>query len=116
LLAMGLFASGQYGAGWNGVGAEDYLGVKGQGVSGLLTATTAQPDFPLQLYAQIVGAMAIAAFAFLCAWVVFRLLAAITPRRGFPHAVAVSTDPAPGASDLGPASSQPFSPSNLGSQ
>jgi Amt family ammonium transporter len=35
VLAVGLFADGTYGAGWNLVGATDYLGVKGQGVTGL---------------------------------------------------------------------------------
>jgi len=35
LLALGLFADGTYGAGWNGVGADTYLGIAGQGVTGL---------------------------------------------------------------------------------
>ena len=36
LIALGIFADGTYGAGWNGVGAEAYLGVAGKGVTGLL--------------------------------------------------------------------------------
>jgi Amt family ammonium transporter len=35
VLAVGLFSDGSYGAGWNLVGATDYLGVKGMGVTGL---------------------------------------------------------------------------------
>jgi Amt family ammonium transporter len=35
LLAVGLFSDGTYGAGWNGVGATEYLGVAGKGVTGL---------------------------------------------------------------------------------
>ncbi len=32
--AVGIFADGTYGAGWNGVGATSYLGKAGQGVTG----------------------------------------------------------------------------------
>jgi Amt family ammonium transporter len=35
LIAVGLFSDGSYGQGWNGVGATDYLGTAGQGVTGL---------------------------------------------------------------------------------
>ncbi|HKI98068.1 MAG TPA: ammonium transporter [bacterium] len=35
MLALGLFADGTYGAGWNGVGFSSYLGTAGQGVTGL---------------------------------------------------------------------------------
>ena len=35
ILALGLFADGTYGAGWNGVGYNSYLGAAGQGVTGL---------------------------------------------------------------------------------
>jgi Amt family ammonium transporter len=35
LIAVGLFSDGTYGAGWNGVGATEYLGVAGRGVTGL---------------------------------------------------------------------------------
>ncbi|MFQ6001708.1 MAG: ammonium transporter, partial [Anaerolineae bacterium] len=54
LLALGLFANGGSGVGWNGVGIGDYLGVSGQGVSGYLVVSGFQPD-PTQLYAQLVG-------------------------------------------------------------
>ena len=35
LIAVGLFSDGTYGAGWNGVGATEYLGKAGMGVTGL---------------------------------------------------------------------------------
>ncbi len=35
LIAVGLFSDGSYGQGWNGVGATDYLGKAGLGVTGL---------------------------------------------------------------------------------
>lgn len=54
LLALGLFADGRSGVGWNRVGIGDYLGVSGQGVSGLFAVSGFQPD-STQLYAQLVG-------------------------------------------------------------
>ncbi len=54
LLALGLFADGRSGVGWNGVGIGDYLGVSGQGVSGFFVVPGFQPG-PNQLYAQLVG-------------------------------------------------------------
>jgi Amt family ammonium transporter len=35
LISVGLFSDGSYGQGWNGVGATDYLGMAGRGVTGL---------------------------------------------------------------------------------
>src|SRR6059058_5969893 len=46
-VALGIFADGTYGAGWNGVGPAAYLGKAGQGVTGLLHGDTSQ--FLLQL-------------------------------------------------------------------
>src|SRR5215510_362016 len=46
-VALGIFADGTYGAGWNGVGVTSYLGAAGQGVTGLLYGDTRQ--FLLQL-------------------------------------------------------------------
>ena len=40
LLAAGLLADGTYGAGWNGIGVAEYLGVSGQGITGLFAAAT----------------------------------------------------------------------------
>jgi Amt family ammonium transporter len=74
LLAVGLFADGIYGAGWNGIGAEEYLGIAGQGVSGLLVAAGFQLDWPNQLYAQLAGIATIAILAFTLAWLFFKTL------------------------------------------
>jgi Amt family ammonium transporter len=74
LLALGLFADGRYGAGWNGVGPTEYLGVLGQGVSGYLTARGFQPDWPGQLYAQLIGLAAIFVLTFVLTGVLFGVL------------------------------------------
>lgn len=74
LLAVGLFADGRYGAGWNGVGATEYLGVLGQGVSGYFTARGFQPDWPHQLYAQLIGLAAIFVVTFVLSWLLFQVL------------------------------------------
>ena len=42
LIAVGLFSDGTYGAGWNGVGAAEYLGKAGQGVTGLFYGDASQ--------------------------------------------------------------------------
>jgi len=60
ILAVGLFGDGRYGQGWNGTGAETYLGVSGQGVTGLLAAPGFAPNWPGQMNAQLVGMAAIA--------------------------------------------------------
>ena len=78
LLAMAIFADGHYGAGWNGVGAEEYLGIAGQGVSGYLVASGLQIDLPNQLYAQLIGIAAIAIVGFALAWVLFKVLSLAT--------------------------------------
>jgi Amt family ammonium transporter len=60
ILAAGLLADGLAGQGWNGVGAETYLGVAGQGVTGFFPAARLAPDWPGQINAQLVGLAAIA--------------------------------------------------------
>lgn len=74
LLAVGLFASGRYGAGWNGVGRQSYLGVTGQGVSGAFPAPGFQPDWPGQFQAQLIGLAAIVIWAFGLSGLVFKAL------------------------------------------
>lgn len=74
LLALAIFADGRYGAGWNGIGAEEYLGIAGQGVSGYLVASGFQLDLPNQFYAQLVGIATITIVAFASAWAFFKIL------------------------------------------
>ena len=52
LLSVGIFADGKFGAGFNGVGADKYMGVAGQGVTGLLHGDFGQ--FEAQCIAAIV--------------------------------------------------------------
>ena len=73
LLAVTIFADGRYGTGWNGLGAEEYLGIAGQGVSGYLVASGFQHDFPNQLYAQLAGTATVIILAFALAWLFFKI-------------------------------------------
>jgi Amt family ammonium transporter len=66
LLLVGIFADGVSGSGWQMTGVDAYLGVNGQGVSGLLAARGFQADFPGQLQAQIVGVLTFSLWGFLC--------------------------------------------------
>jgi Amt family ammonium transporter len=70
LIAVGVFADGSSGAGWNGVGATQYLGVDGQGVSGLLVGSGFPADWPGQLYAQVAGIVALLLLALVVSWLV----------------------------------------------
>jgi Amt family ammonium transporter len=79
LLAVGLFADGTYGAGWNNVGMEDYLGVPGQGVTGLI-ARANLPSDPGQFTAQLTGVIAIALLAFVTTWLLTRPLRGLNNR------------------------------------
>jgi Amt family ammonium transporter len=74
LLALAIFADGRYGTGWNGIGAEEHLGIAGQGVSGYLVARGFQLDFPNQLFAQLAGIAAITIVSFALAWLFFKIL------------------------------------------
>jgi len=72
LLALGIFADGSSGQGWNGIGAREYLTIAGQGVSGLVVRSGFQPDWPQQFYAQIAGVVALLALSFGGPWLVMR--------------------------------------------
>jgi len=72
LLAVAIFADGRWGAGWNGVGADEYLGVEGQGISGLILAPGYQPAGASQLQAQLVGIGALCLVACVLPWAFFR--------------------------------------------
>jgi len=65
-VALGIFADGTYGAGWNGVGSAAYLGKTGQGVTGLLHGDWSQ------FVVQLGGATLLAIYAFGATYVVFK--------------------------------------------
>jgi Amt family ammonium transporter len=73
LLALAIFADGRYGVDWN-LMRDVYLGVPGQGVTGVLPLPGYRPDFPGQLYAQIAIAAATGVFVGLLCWGLFALL------------------------------------------
>jgi Amt family ammonium transporter len=77
LLLPALVADGRYGAGWNGTGLENFLGVAGQGVSGLLVAPGFAPNWPAQIYAQLVGAIAIFVWSLGLSWLLMCSLAGL---------------------------------------
>lgn len=72
LIAVGLFSDGTYGAGWNAVGATEYMGAAGRGVTGLFYGD------PSQLVAQCIEAgVCIAwnvAVGGLCFWIIGKAL------------------------------------------
>jgi Amt family ammonium transporter len=74
-LCVGIFADGTYGAGWNGVGATEYLGKAGQGVTGLLYGDAAQ--FKVQL----IGAAINIVWAFGVTFIVFKVVNALRSMR-----------------------------------
>ena len=97
LLAVGVFADGRTGAGWNRVGADAYLGVAGQGVTGLFAAPGFQPDWPGQIQAQLVGLAALALLGFFGAWLFtgpLALLIRLLPA-GVAQTPALPSEPAP---------------------
>lgn len=75
LLAVGIFADGQAGAGWNDIGAGEFLGVTGQGVTGRLAAAGMQADWPGQVQAQLIGVGTLMLLGVVGGVVVFGLLA-----------------------------------------
>jgi Amt family ammonium transporter len=68
LLLPGLLASGRYGVGWNGVGLDSFLGVEGQGVSGLWVMPGLTGDWPGQMAAQLIGIIAVTVWSFGLSW------------------------------------------------
>ena len=79
LVAAGLFANGKYGAGWNGVVRERFLGTAKEvgcdGVRGLFYGD------PSQLGAQLIAAATVALFGLAMAYAWFRLSNMIVPMR-----------------------------------
>lgn len=74
LLALAIFADGQYGVGWNNTGLTSYLGVPNQGVTGIFSLPSFVPDSPGQMEAQFFGVVAIGLFAFASSWAIFYAL------------------------------------------
>ena len=72
-VATGVMANGAVGAGWNGVGVADYLGVAQLGISGLLPLRAGVSDAG-QLTAQVCGLVAVTLFAAGVAVGIIRLL------------------------------------------
>jgi ammonium transporter, Amt family len=76
VIALGLFANGKYGAGWNGVTRDEFVARFGSdGVRGLFYGDASQ------LLAQLCDAAVVAAFGFAMAYVWFKLSDRITPIR-----------------------------------
>jgi Amt family ammonium transporter len=70
LLLVGLFADGVVGNGWQMTGLGNYLGVEGQGVSGLFVANGYAISFPQQLQAQAIGVLALSLWGFVVGMVI----------------------------------------------
>jgi Amt family ammonium transporter len=104
LLLVGLFADGATGQGWQMTGLESYLGVSGQGVSGLFTARGFQMDFPGQLQAQVIGILALALWGFLVGMLLCVPLGLLL--HGLLRSSAVAAEPAlvPGETGIAPVS------------
>jgi Amt family ammonium transporter len=90
LLLIGILADGVAGQGWQMTGLQNYLGVTGQGVSGLFVASGYQVDFPGQLQAQLIGVLAVGLWGFVAGLAVCTPLGLLThslsqqrSRRGF---------------------------------
>ena len=74
-ICLGIFADGTYGAGWNGVGATNYLGQAGKGVTRLLYGDSRQ------FICQLLGASICVAWAFGATFVVFKAVNAVNSMR-----------------------------------
>src|ERR1700685_3443040 len=93
-VAVGIFADGTYGAGWNGVGAAAYLGKAGQGVTGLLHGDTRQ------FVCQLMGASIYAFWAFGATYAVFWVVNKVKSMRVVPECEEEGLD-VPGVGMLG---------------
>jgi Amt family ammonium transporter len=75
LISVGLFSDGSYGQGWNGVGANDYLGVAGRGVTGLFYGDSKQ------MIAQIIEVIAGCGWNIVVAGVLFWVIGKLVGNR-----------------------------------
>jgi Amt family ammonium transporter len=104
LVLVAFFANGEAGQGWNGVGVTDYLGVPGQGVSGLVVAPGYVSDWPGQFQAQLLGIGAVMLWTLAVSFVLFQTIrvgAASWAQSGLELADS-SISPPVSASDLSP--------------
>jgi ammonium transporter, Amt family len=85
-VSVGIFADGSYGAGWNGVGATRYLGLAGQGVTGLIHGDLGQ------FWCQLMGATLYAAWAFGATFAVFTIVNKVKSMRVPPEWEEVGLD------------------------
>jgi ammonium transporter, Amt family len=85
-VCVGIFADGTYGAGWNGIGASNYLGHAGQGVTGLIHGDTRQ------FLCQLMGATLCAAWAFGATYAVFGVVNKVKSMRVSPEAEVEGLD------------------------
>jgi hypothetical protein len=70
ILAVGIFADGHAGQGWNRI--------PGQGVSGRLAAAPYAADWPGQFQAQTTGAVAVFVTAFVLSWLLYAAIQGLT--------------------------------------
>ncbi len=76
VISLGIFATGKYGAGWNGVVREEMVTKYGSdGVRGILYGDSSQ------LMAQLLSAAVVLSFGFVMGWVLFKISNLITPMR-----------------------------------
>ena len=76
VLAVGIFATGEYGAGWNGVVREEFVKLYGSdGVRGLLYGDLSQ------FVMQVMSAAVVLVFGFVMAYIWFKISNLITPLR-----------------------------------
>ncbi|MBM3222392.1 MAG: ammonium transporter [Candidatus Tectomicrobia bacterium] len=76
VLAVGIFANGEYGAGWNGVVRDEFVKMYGSdGVRGLLYGDASQ------FMAQLLSAAVVLVFGFVMAYAWFKISNLITPLR-----------------------------------
>jgi Amt family ammonium transporter len=85
-VCVGVFADGTYGTGWNGIGASNYLGHAGQGVTGLIHGDTRQ------FLCQLMGATLCAAWAFGATYAVFGGVNKVKSMRVSPEAEVEGLD------------------------
>jgi Amt family ammonium transporter len=87
VIALGLFADGSYGQGWNGVGATEYLGTKGSallGVTGLFYGDSKQ------LIVQVIDVVVCASWNIIVGGVIFYVIGKVLGSNRVPAAVEIA--------------------------